>query len=166
MVVRALSRLMTNHSGLQGEAQALILAPPSSVFQLVSDITRMGEWSPECRRCEWLDDAAGASVGARFKGYNQRGWVKWRMNCTVSAFETDRVFAFEVSPPGGRLQTRWRYDLEPTEGGTILTESFEVLWYKPVIIRLIYGGPKRRLVQLEDSVRQTLDRIKAAAEIL
>ena len=80
------------------------------------------------------------------------------MNCTVSAFE--------VSTPGGRLQTRWRYELEPTESGTILTERFEVLWYKPVIIRLFFGGPQRRLAQLEDSVRRTLDRIKAAAEIL
>ena len=88
------------------------------------------------------------------------------MNCTVSAFEPDRVFAFEVSTLGGRLQTRWRYELEPAEGGTILTERFEVLWYKPVITRLFFGGPQRRLAQLEDSVRQTLDRIKAAAEIL
>ena len=76
MVHGALSGLMINQSGLQGRAQALILAPPSSVFRLVSDITRMGEWSPECRRCEWLDDVASASVGARFRGYNQRGWVK------------------------------------------------------------------------------------------
>ena len=166
MVLESLSRLMINQSGLQGRAEALILAPPSSVFRLVSDITRVGEWSPECRRCEWLDDVAPTSVGARFRGYNQRGWVKCRMNCTVSAFEPDRVFAFEVSTPGGRLQTRWRYELEPTAVGTILAERFEVLWYKPVIIRLLFGGRQRRLAQLEDSVRQTLDRIRAAAEML
>ena len=87
MVLGALSGLIVNQSGLQGRAQALILASPSSVFRLVSDITRMGEWSLECRRCEWLDDVGAAPVGARFRGYNQRGWVKWRMNCTVSAFE-------------------------------------------------------------------------------
>ena len=165
MVLRALSGLIIDRRGLQGSAQALILAPPSNVFRLVSDITRMGEWSPECRRCEWLDEDAAASVGARFRGFNQRGCLKWRMNCAVSAFEPDRVFAFEVSSPGGRLQTRWRYEFEPAEGGTTLTESFEVMWYTRVLTRLFFGGPQRRLAQLEDSVRHTLDRIKAAAEI-
>ena len=166
MVIRALSGLVVDRRGLQGEAQAFILSPPSSVFRLVSDITRMGEWSPECRRCEWLDEDAGASVGARFRGYNQRGWLKWQMNCTVSAFEPDRVFAFEVSRPSGQPQTRWRYELEPTEGGSILTESFEVMWYNNIVTRLFYGGPQHRLAQLEDGVRQTLARIKVAAEIL
>ncbi len=166
MVIRALSGLVVDRRGLQGEAQTVILSPPSSVFRLVSDITRMGEWSPECRRCEWLDEDAGASVGARFRGYNQRGWLKWQMNCTVSAFEPERVFAFEVSAPGGRLQTRWRYEIEPAEGGTILTESFQVLWYIRFFYRLFFGGRQRRLAQLEDGVRQTLARIKVAAEIL
>ncbi len=73
MVIRALSGLVVDRRGLQGEAQAVILSPPISVFQLVSDITRMGEWSLECRCCEWVDEDADASVGARFRGYNQRG---------------------------------------------------------------------------------------------
>jgi len=166
MVLRALSGLIIDRRGLRGRAQVLILAQPNRVFRLLSDITKMGEWSPECRRCEWLDDVAAPSVGARFRGYNQRGWLKWRMNCTVSAYDADRFFAFEVSPPGGRLQTRWRYELRPAKGGTILTESFEVLWYIHITFRLFFGGPRRRLAQLEDGLRQTLDRIKAAAEAM
>ncbi len=44
-----------------------IAAPPEKVYALVSDITRMGEWSPECRSCRWADEATGPTVGARFK---------------------------------------------------------------------------------------------------
>ena len=84
----------------------------------------------------------------------------------INAFEPERVFAFEVSTPGGRLQTRWRYEIQPAEGSTILTESFQVLWYIRFLTRLFFGGRQRRLAQLEDGVRRTLDRIKAAAEIL
>ena len=149
-------------SGLQGKAETLVLAPPDRVYQLLSDVTRMGEWSPECYRCEWLDGVTAPSVGARFKGYNRRGWRRWAGPCRVTAVDMGRVFAFETLP-GGRAQTKWRYELEPAEGGTTLTESFEVLWHTRVLIWL-YGGPRRRLAQMEESVRHTLERIKAAAE--
>lgn len=61
---------------MQGEAQVYIEAPPDKVFQLVSDVTRMGEWSPECRRCRWLDGVSSPVVGTRFRGQNRRGWVR------------------------------------------------------------------------------------------
>jgi uncharacterized protein YndB with AHSA1/START domain len=150
--------------GLRGKAEVLVLAPADRLYQLVSDVTRMGEWSPECYRCEWLDRAMGPAVGARFKGYNRRGWLRWSMICTVTAAEPGRVFAFEVRPRGGKVQSRWRYELEPVEGGTILRESFEAFWYIRLVVRLFFGGGRNRLEQLEDSVRQTLQRIKAVAE--
>ena len=151
-------------TGLKGQAEVLVLAPPDRIFQLVSDVTRIGEWSPECYRCEWLDGATGPAVGARFKGYNRRGWLRWSMVCKVTAAEPGRAFAFEVRPRGGKVQSRWRYDLEPVEGGTILKESFEASWYIRLVVRLFFSGGHRRLAQLEESVRQTLHRIKNAAE--
>lgn len=56
-----------------GQARIEIDASPQRVYELVSDITRMGEWSPECYRCEWLDGATTATVGARFRGHNRLG---------------------------------------------------------------------------------------------
>ena len=53
-----------------------VSAPPERVYGLISDITRMGEWSPECRRCEWIDGATGPAVGARFRGHNRLGPVR------------------------------------------------------------------------------------------
>jgi len=147
---------------LKGQVETTVLAPPEAVYDLVSDVTRMGSWSPECYRCEWLDGATGPAVGARFRGHNRRGWFRWHTTCTVTEAERGRVFAFEADP-WGRVQTRWRYQFDGTEGGTSLRESFEVLWYARVIIRFL-GGPRRRLAQLQESARQTLERVKAAVE--
>lgn len=57
----------------QGRETIDILAPSGRVYDLISDITWMGHWSPECYRCVWLDGATGADVGARFRGYNRVG---------------------------------------------------------------------------------------------
>ena len=61
-----------------GEARIEIEAAPLAVYELVSDVSRMGEWSPECYQCEWLDGATTAEVGARFRGHNRLGKVRWR----------------------------------------------------------------------------------------
>ncbi len=31
---------------------------PERVYALLADVTRMGEWSPECVRCQWMKVAA------------------------------------------------------------------------------------------------------------
>ena len=56
-----------------GEARVEIDAAPLTVYELISDITRMGDWSPECYRCEWLNGATAAEEGARFRGHNRLG---------------------------------------------------------------------------------------------
>ena len=153
---------------MHGEAQVYVEAPPDKVFQLVSDVTRVPEWSPECRRCEWLGEPSKPVAGARYQGHNRKGWMRWTVPCRVTDVEPGQVFAFETVPPfpykGRGPQTRWRYEFKPASGGTVLTESFEVLWYSQLIIRAFFGGPAARLAQLEANVRDTLVRIKAAAE--
>ena len=49
-----------------------INAPPDKVWELVSDITKMGEYSPEVVEAEWLNGATGPSVGARYRGHVKR----------------------------------------------------------------------------------------------
>ena len=164
MVFAAISNLVICREGMEGRAEARVLVPPAKVYELVSDVTRMGERSPECRRCQWLDEGAAPIVGTRFRGHNRRGLFRWSMNRVVTTFEPGRVFAFEVSPPGGPPQTRWRYEVEPAEGGTILKESFQVLWYWRIIALMFFGGRQRRLAQLEQGLRRTRERIKAVSE--
>lgn len=149
---------------LSGTANVHIDASASAVYRTLSDVTRMGEWSPECYRCRWIKGAEGPALGAWFRGHNRRGLFRWWTSCRVTDIEVDRVFAFEVVQPLLGVQTRWRYELDAVEGGTLLTESFEVLWLFPGITRFLFGGGTARQAELEENVRQTLQRIKAVAE--
>lgn len=147
----------------RGEARIEIAASPGRVFGLITDVTRMGEWSPECYRCVWLDGAAGTCVGARFRGYNRLGWYRWATTAVITAVEESRSLAFTVvHDKTGREETAWRYELAPSPTGTLLTESFEFLWC-PVGSR-IAELPIPRGSQVGRGIRQTLRNIKAAAE--
>jgi hypothetical protein len=60
-----------------------IAAPADLIYDLVADVTRTGDRSPECRRVEWLGESAKAVTGARFRGHNRwRGFTWWR-NATI-----------------------------------------------------------------------------------
>ena len=144
-----------------------IEAPPERVYTLVSDITRMGEWSPECRRCTWVKGATGPAVGARFRARNKgRRGPAWFNTPVVTAAEPGREFAFNRSGPGIGSYT-WRYVFEPTETGTRVTESYEA--ERPVpkpMARFteLWTGSRDRDGDLREGMKTTLARIKAAAE--
>src|SRR3954470_8051401 len=99
-----------------------INATPERVYELVSDITRMGEWSPECVRCTWTKGATGPVVGARFKAVNKGGrGPAWCNPPVVRVADPAREFTFTRSGPGIGSYT-WRSVLEPTATGTRVTE--------------------------------------------
>ena len=142
-------------------------APPGRVYALVSDITRMGEWSPECIECKWAKDSDGPAVGARFKARNKGGrGPAWRNTPTVTVADEGREFAFNRHGPGIGSYT-WRYTLEPTDTGTRLTESFDAEKpLGPVMSWLTekWTGSSDRDADLHRGMTTTLARIKAAAE--
>lgn len=146
---------------VEGSATIHIDAAPDHVYGMITDVTRMGEWSPETHTCVWIDGATGPAVGARFKGSNKRGIVRWSTKPTVTVAEPGKEFTFEVGAPG-KEDTRWSYKMTPSEGGTELTESFESLRY--TLFFKIVSPPKHRKVQLQEGVEKTLERIKQAAE--
>lgn len=100
------------------EMQESIVVPssPGEVYALVSDVTRTGEWSPQCYCCEWEDARRG--VGARFTGHNRTPEREWSTTSEVIADEPGVHFAWSVGP--GRAE--WGYRLRPVPGGTELTE--------------------------------------------
>jgi hypothetical protein len=139
-------------------------APPDAIWELVSDVTRIGSYSPETFEAEWLDGATGPAVGAKFRGHvkrNGKGPIYWS-TCTVIASEPGREFAFGVGEPGSPLNT-WRYRLEPRGDGTDVTESFQlantaalrVYWY-------LFGWARGRTNR--NGMRTTLERMKAEIE--
>jgi len=139
-------------------------APAGALYDLVAEITRMGEWSPETAQVEWIDGAAGPAVGARFIGHNVSGpfgLMKWSRKGTVLAAERGREFTF-ATEEGGKEGTVWSYRFEPVDGSTRVTESYEVEWI-PLWARIV-DVPTNRAKQLRDGMRQTLGQLKTAAE--
>lgn len=140
-------------------------ADPQAVWDLVSDVTRIGSYSPETFEAEWLDGATGPAVGARFRGHvkrNGRGPVYWT-TCEVTESDPGRVFAFNVITNGRALNT-WRYQLESAgDGATAVTESFELAPHPLMRIYWALAGWTRGKTN-ERGMRQTLERIKAQVE--
>jgi uncharacterized protein YndB with AHSA1/START domain len=147
----------------RGTASIEIVAAPELVYRLITDVTRMGEWSPECYRCTWLDGTDAAVRGARFRGYNKLGLYRWQTTAVITGADEGRSFAFTtIHDKTGREETAWRYDLRPSPAGTVLTESYQFLWC-PVVSRLI-ELPVPRGRQVGRGILLTLSKIKAAAE--
>jgi uncharacterized protein YndB with AHSA1/START domain len=150
---------------VKGSVTVYFAAPVDRVWDLVSDVTRIGEFSPETFEAQWLGGASGPRAGARFRGHvrrNGRGPVYWT-TCTVTASEPGREFAFEVNGPRGSTVNTWRYRLEPSGSGTEVTESFELP--ATVLNRLYWGVAGRaRLRTNLDGMRVTLEKMKSIAE--
>jgi Polyketide cyclase / dehydrase and lipid transport len=148
----------------EDSSEMVAAAAPQRMYDLVADMPRMGEWSPECQRVEWEGGADGPAVGATFVGHNQggpRGLMKWSRRGRVLVADPGREFTF-VTEEGGRESTVWRYRFEPTEGGTRVTESYEVKRI-PAWARIV-DVPTNRARELREAMEHTLARLKAAAE--
>jgi uncharacterized protein YndB with AHSA1/START domain len=139
-----------------------VAAPPEAVYDLLADVTRMGEWSPECTRCEW--QGTPGEVGSRFTGHNRSGPARWSTTAEVLVADRPAEFTFATLHKGSPA-TRWSYRLEPTAaGGTRLSESFEAIstpWLIAIAERTFV---RNRQAQLEAGLDRTLAALKAAAE--
>jgi Polyketide cyclase / dehydrase and lipid transport len=127
-----------------GSVDLVVPAQPDDVYGVVSDVTRIGERSPECHTARWLPGAPAATVGAVFRGSNRAGLLaRWSRRCEVVAAEPGRAFAFRTLPErldmSRRDSTTWRYDLEPVDGGTRVRHSYEITLPPPAPLRALYG---------------------------
>ncbi len=131
---------------------------------MVSDVTRMGEWSPETERGEWTKGATGPVVGARFKGVNRLGKKSWATACEVVEAEPGRSFSFRVSG-GGLGVALWEYRIEPDGDGCVVEERWtdERGW---LVTRLgtVISGVNHDADWNRTDMAETLDRLAAAAE--
>jgi uncharacterized protein YndB with AHSA1/START domain len=148
----------------QDSYDVVIEATPERVYEMVSDLPRMGEWSPECQQVEWLDGSSGPAPGARFIGHNQGGplgLLKWSRRGRVLSADPGREFVF-ATEEGGQEGVVWRYRFEPVEGGTRVTESYDVQRI-PAWARII-DVPTNRVRELREGLQHTLEQLKRAAE--
>jgi hypothetical protein len=149
------------------ELSIYVAAPPQAVYDVVSDVTRTPEYSPEIRRCTWLDGATGPVVGARFAAVNKiGGGPSWTNRPVVTVADPPREFAFaRTEKLVGTLE--WRYCLVPEGEGTRVTESYEVTrpisrlgWF---IIGTLHRHKDRR-AGLHQSMGTSLERLRVLVE--
>lgn len=149
------------------EVSLHIEATPETLYDVVADVTRTPELSPEVVSCSWLDGATGPFVGARFGAVNKAGrGPAWKNRPVVLTADRGREFAFSRTEKfSGTLV--WRYRFVPEGTGTLVTESYEVT--RPVsalgwfVIGTLYGQRDRR-ADLRVGMSQTLRRLQQVAE--
>lgn len=142
-----------------------IAASPETVFKLVTDLPRMGEWSPEATGGEWVG-GDGPAVGVKFKGKNAHGDKKWSAVSKVTDVTPARRFAF-ANVIGPITISEWCYEINPVDGGAAceLTESWKL--NQKTLIGLVgkfLTGVEDREVHTRSMIETTLAGIKATAE--
>ena len=142
-------------------ASVEVAASPATVWETVSDVTRMSEWSPECRRIFVLGSQR-SGVGTRLLGLNRRGWAVWPTTSTVVRFDPARAVAWRTRESGAT----WSYELEPTAVGTRLTGRRELPRFSvgTTVMAPLIGGAVGHDEELAAGIRTTLERIKGAVE--
>lgn len=142
-----------------------IAAPPDAVYGVVTDVAGLPRWAAETVGCRWVGGATGVAVGARFRGANRRGPIRWSTTCTVTAADPGRAFAFRVTTVAGIPVSEWRYDIEPVGGGCRVTESWRDL--RHLAMRLAGGvavGVIDRPAHNRANMRRTLAALKRHLE--
>ena len=146
----------------QHEATIEIAADPTAVYDLVADITRMGEWSPEAVGGSWMSDSIGQR-GDWFEGHNRAGERDWSRECQVACADRGSDFTFVVGGVEANC-TWWSYEMKPTEIGTELTERWWIVNKTPAMAAATPEQFSARVEYTEAMLRATLSAIKVVAE--
>jgi hypothetical protein len=146
----------------QLEASVDIAAPPAAVWAQISDLRNMARWSPQTARSI---PRGGEGLGARFLNINRKGLLVWPTRSKVVRYEDGTEIAWRVK----ENFTIWSLRLEPTaDGGTRLLQRREAPdGISDVSVRatnVAFGGVPKFNQTLQDDMRRTLLRIKAAVE--
>ena len=146
------------------EVTERIAAPATEVYDMVSDLPRMGEWSPENTGGKWLGRATGPAPGVRFRGTNRAGWRFWMTTVTVTSAESGRRFAFDVDSFGVSVST-WEFELVERDGACTVTERWTDRrpgWMRTASIPVT--GVRDRADHNRQNMQETLQKLKKAAE--
>jgi uncharacterized protein YndB with AHSA1/START domain len=149
---------------LGGEVSLWMAAPPERVWALVSDVTRIGEFSPETFEAAWTRGSNGPAEGAYFKGHVKRNGVgpTYWTPCRVTRCVPDREFEFTVGTDRVAVNN-WGYRLAAENGGTRVTEYFRLEAALPVRLYGLLLGRLRGRTN-EHGMRTTLERMKVVVE--
>ena len=123
---------------LENRVEVTVDASIDAVWDVVRDVTRVGEWSHECVGAEWLGGAAAASPGARFRGRNRAGVLRWGRACEVVSADPYELVWTTVPTALYPDSSEWRITLAEVDGGTSVTQRFRVL-RAPKVLAVVYA---------------------------
>lgn len=145
----------------RGEVEVLIDASSEQAYAVLSDVTRVAEWSHECRNAEWIEGAIGPQLGARFRGRSWAARFAWTRVCTITELVPGRRFAYLT---GGGLgdSTRWTFDLAAEGSRTRVRQSFEAVTFPRALELFVFAFiPAHR--DRRDALRADLVRLGEVA---
>lgn len=170
-------------------ASTTVNAPASKVWQRVTDLSAMGQRSPQCKKMILLprrkSSAAGAgNVGASASAgvsavgaapapgtvtinFNRQGILWWPTWAVVTEVVPEKVFEFKIPLNG----TRWRFEISPTADGaqTVLTEKRlapggKTSLVSRVLVAAVLGGEEKFEASLQEGIQQTIRALAREAE--
>jgi hypothetical protein len=126
---------------MSGRAEVMVAAPIEAVWRVVADITRTGEWSHECREVAWLGGAAHARPGARFRGRNRSGWLRWSRTCELTVVDRPRRISWHTITTLVFVDsTEWAIELDAAPGGTRIVQTYQVTrcprWWEWIVVHI------------------------------
>ncbi|WLP92346.1 SRPBCC family protein [Gordonia sp. NB41Y] len=144
------------------EASIDIDATPAQVWSVISDLKRMGEWSPQCKK---MIIRGPITLGTKTININQRGPLVWPTTSKVVRFTPNEEIGFRVA----ENRTVWSYTITPTDSGVTVTERREVpggstTKISALLVDKMMGGTENFEAELKLGMAETLDKIKKAAE--
>jgi Polyketide cyclase / dehydrase and lipid transport len=134
------------------------------LYELITDLPRMGEWSPENTGGRWIV-GDGPVVGARFKGTNRRNWLRWTTDAKVTKADPGKAFEFIVSLGPLKNLVTWGYRFEPNSTGTLVTEYHQD--HRSHALRLVAGslsGIRDPDMHYKAGMEHTLEQLARAVE--
>jgi hypothetical protein len=123
---------------MESSVAVTVDADIDSVWPVVRDVTRVGEWSHECVGAEWLGGSTAAIPGARFRGRNRAGVFRWGRVCEVVSAAPHELVWRTVPTALYPDSSEWRIALEAVGTGTTISQSFRVL-RAPKVLAVLYA---------------------------
>jgi uncharacterized protein YndB with AHSA1/START domain len=140
-------------------------APPARVWELVGDVRRMSEWSPQVDSVRLREGFDHVDLGAEFTNLNHEGDMTWKTHGEVVRWEPGHAIAFRIT----ENWVVWSFHIEPlADLRTRLTQRRDtpdgISDFSLRATESYLGGQEAFTAILRAGMRLTLERIKAAAE--
>ncbi|MFV8297117.1 SRPBCC family protein [Mycolicibacterium fortuitum] len=147
------------------ERRITIDATPSAVWNIIRDVRRMPQWSPQVVSVKLSDSDDDIRLGTTFTNLNHHGGLEWITHGEVVLYVPEKEIAFRIA----ENYTIWSFSISADEAAaTVLTQQREtpdgISQFSLELTESHLGGQQAFTELLEAGMEQTLAAIKACAE--